>query len=197
MLRKLTAKQSIFIAVFGCGIVSIGLVIFMALYGVFVYEEPVVVAVHTVVVTVTDSPQSEEVPTSTAVPTMVPTSRPTRTPRPTAIPTMAPPKVTLEPVVLAEVSGVGDTVTDNFVWPQCQKAIFYWGAEPDSEGDVFLTIYLWNVDKDRPAYLVGEYESDRTEALRGASHQPLAGGEYYFVIENTTGAWTITVICED
>jgi hypothetical protein len=101
-------------------------------------------------------------------------------------------------VVLTEVEGTGGTVTDNFEWPACQKAIFYWRVSPDSYGTASLAVYLHETGVERGVLLVNEIAMDvGAEGLSGSALQPLSGGEYFFSTENTDGPWTIRVECQD
>ena len=144
------------------------------------------------------TPPSESPPEETEA--SPPPAEPTPTPPPPS-PTAAPePTVATysEPVVLTEVEGTGDTVTDNFEWPACQKALFYWTASPNTYGTASLAVYLYKTGVERGALLVNEAVMDvSAEGLSGSALQPLSGGEYYFSTENTDDPWTIRVECQD
>jgi hypothetical protein len=101
-----------------------------------------------------------------------------------------------EPVVLTEVEGAGGTVTDNFDWPACQKAVFYWSVSPNSYGSASLIVHLHKTSSEQEVTLVNEFAMDVSE-LSGSALQPLSGGEYYFSTENTDQPWTIRVECQD
>jgi hypothetical protein len=137
-------------------------------------------------------PEETEAPPPPAEPS--PTSPP---PSPTSAPEPTVPMYS-EPVVLAEVQGEGDTVTDNFEWPACQKAVFYWTVSPNSYGTASLIVYLHRIGVERGVVLVNEMAmSVSVEGLSGSALQPLSGGEYYFSTENTDEPWTIRVECQD
>jgi hypothetical protein len=103
-----------------------------------------------------------------------------------------------EPVVLTEVEGTAGTITDNFEWPACQKAVFYWPVYPSSYGTASLIVHLHKVGDERESYLVNEVVMNVSgEGLSGSALQPLSGGEYYFSTENTDEPWTICVECQD
>lgn len=145
---------------------------------------------------------------ATVVPTAAPMeeatgpaeAEPTDTPEPTdmPIPTDTPAPVYTDPVILAEIEGVGESVTDNFEWPSCQKAVFYWTAFPSSYGNASLIVDLHNVEMGRDMPLINEFAMDVSgDGISGAALQPLAGGEYYFSTENTDEAWALRVECQD
>jgi len=147
---------------------------------------------------------------STATPeaaeTQAPSEQATNTPEPTdvpeptdtPVPTNTPEPAYTDPVVLAEIEGVGESVTDNFEWPSCQKAVFYWTAFPSSYGSASLIVHLHNVETGRDMSLVNEFAMDVSgDGISGAALQPLVGGEYYFTTENTDEAWALRVECQD
>jgi len=144
------------------------------------------------------TPPSEAPPEETAAPpppaepsATSPPPSPTPSPEPT-VPTYS------EPVLLAQLEGMGGTVTDNYEWPACQKAVFYWRAYPDSIGFASLIVHLYKVGVEQRASLVNDFAMDvSTEGLSGAVLQPLSGGEYYFSTENTDQPWTIRLECQD
>jgi len=125
-------------------------------------------------------------PTSTSPP-----PSPTPAPQPT-VPTYS------QPVVLTEAEGIGGTVTDNFEWPACQKAVFYWTVSPNSYGTASLIVHVHKTGVEQGTALVNEMAMNvSAEALSGSAFQPLSGGEYYFSTENTDEPWTIRVECQD
>jgi len=134
--------------------------------------------------TATPPPPAEPTPTS-------PPPSPTPAPEPT-VPTYS------EPVVLAEVEGIGGTVTDNFEWPECQKPVFYWTVSSTTYGSASLIVYLHKRGAEQEASLVNEFAMNvPAEGLSGSALQPLSGGEYYFSTENTDQPWRIRVECQD
>ncbi len=140
-------------------------------------------------------PTAEPEPTESPEPTEEP--EPTDTPSPTTDtpePTM--PAYT-EPVVLAELDGTGNTVSDNYEFPPCGKAVFYWEVDPSAYGSAAIIIHLHNVDADREMSLVNEFSGDVVGVLSGSALQPLVGGEYFFSTENTDEPWRIRVECQD
>lgn len=101
-------------------------------------------------------------------------------------------------MVLTEVKGTGETVTDDFEWPACQKAVFYWTVSPSSYGSASLIVCLHKIGVEQEMFLVNEFAMNvSAEGLSGSALQPLAGGEYYFSTENTDEPWTIRVECQD
>ena len=129
-----------------------------------------------------------------------PEAEPTDVPEPTdtPVPTNTPEPVYTDPVVLAEIEGVGESVTDNFEWPGCQKAVFYWTSFPSSYGTASLIVHLHNVETGRDMSLVNEFAMDVSgDGISGAALQPLVGGKYYFATENTDEAWALRVECQD
>jgi len=126
-------------------------------------------------------------------PTDMPIPEPTNTP----VPTNTPEPVYTDPDVLAEIEGVGGVVTDNFEWPQCQKAVFYWTSLPGDVGAASLIATLYNVTAGLDTPLVNEFAMNVSDSLSGAVLQPLQGGEYYIATENTEEQWTVRVECQD
>ena len=145
------------------------------------------------------SASTRETRTSTSV-DGVSTAPPQATPESvsTALPTNTPEPTYTDPVVLAEVEGVGESVTDNFQWPSCQKAVFYWTAFPNNFGSASLIISLHNEEKLDDVSLVNEFAMDvSSEGISGSALQPLQEGEYYFSTENTDAPWSLRVVCQD
>ena len=129
-------------------------------------------------------PPGEPTPTS-------PPASPTPAPEPTV-------RTYPEPVLLTQVEGTGGTITDNFEWPACQKAVFYWTVYPSSYGTASLIVHLHKVGEERESYLVNEMAMNVSgQGLSGSALQPLSAGEYYFSTENTDEPWTIRVECQD
>lgn len=148
--------------------------------------------------TIAPEPTTVPEPTNTPVPTD--TLEPSATPEPTdtPVPTDTPEPIFNDPVILAEIEGVGVSVTDNFEWPSCQKAVFYWTASPGDYGSASLIAQLHNVETGRDMPLVNEFAMDVSgDGISGATLQPLAGGKYYFSTENTDEPWTFRVECQD
>jgi hypothetical protein len=138
------------------------------------------------------SEQAQE-PEATKPPedTATPEPEPTDTPEPTATP--AP--VYQEPVTLQEVEGVGETVTDNYTWPACQKAVFYYTVEAGAYS-VSLILNIHSVDTGEEANLVNEFGMEVDESS-GSTFLSIGAGEYYFSSENTDEPWTVRVECQD
>jgi len=114
----------------------------------------------------TAAPTREATVAPTAAPmgeaTEPPEAEPTDIPEPTdtPVPTNTPEPVYTDSVVLAEIEGVGESVTDNFEWPRCQKAVFYWTAFPSSYGSASLIVHLHSVETGRDMCLVNEFAMD-------------------------------------
>lgn len=146
-----------------------------------------------------------ELPTSTVVieatippPEATEPPAPTETPVPTeppASPTPMPEPIYQEPVVLLEYSTAGEDVSDNFMLPVCQKAIFNYSVQSGAGGYASLILRLNNVAEGTEMGLV----NDMVEApqMVGQVLQPLLGGEYYFTSENTDESWQVRVECHD
>jgi len=154
---------------------------------------PTAVPVHTA------APTDEVLPTNTPAPTKTPqatdTPEPTRTP---LTPSATPAPTYSQPLVLAEVEGTGEVVTDNYEFPKCQKAVFYWTAYPTSYGSASLILKLFNVTTGQEMSIVNEFAMDvLSESLAGSAIQALAGGKYYFATENTDQPWKLRVECQD
>jgi len=95
-----------------------------------------------------------------------------------------------------DLQGAGNMVTGNYELHQCQKSIFAWSTEPDSYGTASLIMYLCGAD-DR-VKLVNEFGMDLSEALTGEALQALSGGNYFLVVENTSGRpWGVRWECKD
>jgi hypothetical protein len=99
-----------------------------------------------------------------------PAAEPTDTP----IPTDTPEPIPVEPTVLLELEGTGETVTDNFEWPACQKAVFYWTSAAGQYGSASLIVDLHKVGAEREVNLINEFEMDAPgEGISGAALQPI------------------------
>jgi len=114
-------------------------------------------------------------------------------PPPTDTPPAAP--AYLEPVLLADLQGTGQAVTDTYPWPACQKAVFAWHVAANSAGAASLIAHLHKGDDQLT--IINAFAMDVPGGLDGATLQPLAGGEYYLATENTDAAWSIRVECQD
>jgi len=133
-----------------------------------------------------------------AVPTEAVAQTESPPPSPTPEPPTAEPPPYLEPVVLAEVTGTGEAVSDNYNWPDCQKAVFEWSVNTGSYGMASLILHLNKVGSDNVESIVNEAVMDNpSDRLSGSSLYPLTAGEYYFSSENTDEAWTVRVVCKD
>lgn len=135
-------------------------------------------------------------PTATPLPTATPVP-PTKTPLPTATPVPTP--AYHDPVVLAEIAGTGNQVTDNYALPPCSKAVFYWTVLPSDYGSAALIVRLYNADTGNDTAIINEFDSDVAAAvgLTGAVLQALKGGNYYFATENASGDWNLRIECQD
>jgi hypothetical protein len=143
-----------------------------------------------------EKPEATKEPSATEKPAPTEKPEPTDTPSPTDTPEPTVPVYT-EPIVLAELDGVGNQVTDNYEFPPCGKAVFYWEVEPGSYGAASIIIHLHNVEADDGVSIVNEFSSDIIGVLSGSALQPLIGGEYFFSTENTDEPWRIRVECQD
>lgn len=99
--------------------------------------------------------------------------------------------------VLLQVQASGDTSSESFVLPACQKAVFFWTLTPDEEKVASLVIHLHRAGSRRAATPVDATHRDSDAAISGATLHPLAGGEYTLSTENTRGAWALVVECQD
>lgn len=128
-----------------------------------------------------EEPEEEEVATETPAPTD------------TAAPTEP---AYSDPVEVVTVEEAGETVTDNYEFPECFKAVFDWHVDVGSYGSASLILKLHSVATQEDSTLVNEF-GEAPEGLNGKALQPIAGGEYFFSSENTDEAWGVTLICED
>jgi hypothetical protein len=134
-------------------------------------------------------PSATTVPTDTPVPTSTPTPVPTNTPEPTE-PSYS------DPVEVVTVEKTGETVTDNYEFPECFKAIFDWHVDAGSYGSASLILNLHSVATEEERTLVNEF-GQTAEGLDGRSLQPVGSGDYFFSSENTDEPWQVTFVCED
>jgi hypothetical protein len=140
----------------------------------------------------TTAPTTPTKPTATKMPTA--TLQPTTTllPSPTPLATYS------GPLVIAEFSGTGAIVTEDFLLPKCYKAVFYWTVEKD-EYWTSLTIQQHNKDTGSDKEILSPYVSTNdvtAEVLSGSGLSPLLGGNYYFSSE-ASGDWTMRIECHD
>jgi hypothetical protein len=99
---------------------------------------------------------------------------------------------------LLEISGAGESVTDNYQLPKCSKAVYYWSASPNSDGSASLTLNSHQPTSTESATLINvDATNIDAEVLSGSVLRGLIGGEYYFSIENTYEAWTVRLECQD
>ena len=84
-------------------------------------------------------------PTDTPVPTYTPAPTPTPVPTDTPIPTNTPEPEYKDPVLLLELSGVGEVVSDNYELPRCGKAVLYWSVEENDYGLASLIVHLHTI----------------------------------------------------
>ena len=100
----------------------------------------------------------------------------------TAIPTEA-----AAPFELVSIEGSGNTVTENFEWPACEKAVFNWTAA----GNDNLIIYIHKIGVDGGVLQVNEIGPGSGQFL-----QPLLGGTYFYNIEGPADGWTLDGECQ-
>jgi hypothetical protein len=101
-----------------------------------------------------------------------------------------------DPEVITTVEGTGETVTDNYQFPECFKAIFDWHVDSGGSGFSSLILTVHSITTEEEVTLVNEF-GDTPEGLAGKTLQPIAAGEYFFSSENTSEPWSVTVLCED
>jgi hypothetical protein len=146
-------------------------------------------------VQVATQPPVQEQPTKPPAPTA--TTAPTATIPPTVAPTEPPALSYSQPVILAELSGTGAAITEDYTLPQCMKGVLYWHVAP-SYGAASLIIKQFNKDKGTDKTLVNSFAMDvGADGFGGSAYDPLLGGEYYWQTENTNEAWTIKLECQD
>ena len=148
----------------------------------------------------TAKPPIIETPTVTLMP--APTGTPTATPAPTNTPsptvTPVPTKaLKTKPDVLAEINGNGETVTDSYPLPTCQKAVFYWEVTPKPSKVASLIVHLHKAGEEQGLSLVNAVKMDVPDKLHGSTLQSLSEGKYYLRSKNTTEAWSVCVECQD
>jgi len=137
--------------------------------------------------TATPPPAAETASEATVTP------EPTATLEPTATP--VPPPTYQEPITLLEYSAAGESVSDNFTLPGCQKAVFSYSVQGSDIGYASLILKLNKVGEDRDIALANDMEE--TPQMVGQVLQPLTGGEYYFSSENTDEPWQVVLECYD
>ena len=144
------------------------------------------------------TPYTSPQPTDTTAPTATREPTVTQALKATQVPILTPSPIYSQPVVLLELSGTGETVTDNYLLPKCWKAVYYWRASPNSNSTPSITLNLHQPTATDSVTLVNVVAMDMyAEGLSGSVLRGLTGGEYYFSIENTEEAWTIRVECQD
>ena len=92
------------------------------------------------------------------------------------------------PKTFLDLNGDGDTITDNYEWGACEKAVFVW----ESTGSGNIVAYLHKPGAERGALIVNGVSPDSGETL-----QPLSGGTYYVEVSARSSAWAITGECRD
>ena len=135
-------------------------------------------------------------PTDTPVPTYTPAPTPTPVPTDTPIPTNTPEPEYKDPVLLLELSGVGEVVSDNYELPRCGKAVLYWSVEANDYGLASLIVHLHNVQDATARPVINEFAMD-VSTINESVYVPLEGGEYYLSTENTDEAWSLRMECQD
>jgi hypothetical protein len=144
------------------------------------------------------TPYKSPQPTETTIPTPTHASTPTITQKSTQVPTLTSTPIYSQPVVLLNFSGVGKTVTDNYVLQKCFKAVYYWSVSPNSNGKASLILNLHQPSIIDSVTLVDvDIMNGPSEGLSGSVLSSLMGGKYNFSIENTDAAWTIRMECQD
>lgn len=141
------------------------------------------------------------IPSPSPVPTLIqspPTPTATAILSPTQPPlTDAPITTYTEPVILADIQGQGNAVTDNYNMPACTKAVFYWWSGSDEYGTASLIATLNRIGSDRQIPIANEFNMDNPDSISGSTFQSLVGGDYFFNIENTDGPWSLRIECQD
>jgi hypothetical protein len=137
-------------------------------------------------------------PTVTTASTITPVPTATSIPTATEVPTLAPTPSYSEPVVLAEITGTGVTVTDDYQLPKCWRSLLYWHVAPNSYGTASLILTGYNHGTGGSNTLVNEVATDvGADGLSGVAFNGLLGGRYYFQTENTDEAWSLRLECQD
>ena len=91
--------------------------------------------------------------------------------------------------VFFELEGAGNEVTDNYSFPECQKAVFTWTAE----GRGNFIVELCNADANDCRNQILESSPGKGEFLQG-----LLGGVYYFYVKSgPVEGWIIKGECLD
>jgi hypothetical protein len=94
-----------------------------------------------------------------------------------------------------DLDATGNIVTQNYSLPACHKSVFDWTAARGSGGSAALILSLCGNDC---VTIVNEFQMDLAEDMTGQSLQPVDGGIYYLVSENTGGrAWGVHWTCGD
>jgi hypothetical protein len=94
-----------------------------------------------------------------------------------------------------DLQAAGNIVTDNYELPACRKSVFVWSAQPDDSGAASLILRLCGSEC---TTLVNEFQMDSNDLLAGEALQPLDGGLYYFVSENSNlRPWSVRWECRD
>lgn len=97
-----------------------------------------------------------------------------------------------------DLQGTGDTVTENYELPACNKSVFVWSTEPGSYGIAALDADICTVGDDECRSIVGEADTSLTAPLEGEALESLSGGVYFLAISNTSGRpWSIRWECRD
>ena len=127
-----------------------------------------------------------------AMPTMTP--YPTYTPYPTVTPVLpktfvatATPKPM--PKIFLEIEGSGPTVTENFEWGDCEKAVFSWTAT--GEGKVDMRLHKIG----NPNY--NSRLADELSPAAGQGFQAIEAGTYFIEIKKGPfEGWTLVGECQ-
>ncbi len=144
------------------------------------------------------TPYTSPQPTGTTAPTVTREPSATLALKATQVSTLTPSPINSQPVVLLESSGTGETVTDNYLLPNCWKAVYYWSVSPKSNGSASLILNIHQPIVTDSVTLIDIAAIDvPTEGLSGSVLWGLKSGKYYFSIGNTDEAWTIRVECQD
>ncbi len=94
------------------------------------------------------------------------------------------------------LDGRGDVVTENYALPMCGKSVIVYTVEPNSGSVASLIVGLQKVGAPR-AIVVNALEMDVVDPQSGEALVPLAGGTYFFTVENASGPWTVAWECRD
>lgn len=108
------------------------------------------------------------------------------------------PEARTEPLILAQIDGVGSTSTGTYDLPKCSKSVMYWTVFPDATGWANILLNLHNADKGTTKLIVNAHkEGVSAEGFSGSNLQALLGGKYYFEAAYTNEPWKLRIECQD